>query len=106
MQTKSVILFFILIILLSSCQLNDSNSKKTSLIFNNPLEVEFGDPYILNASDGMYYMIGTGGVTDGFKMYSSSDLIEWKDEGRILKLLGELTTFGHLSCTKLMVNSI
>lgn len=51
--------------------------------FNNPLPVAFGDPYILKASDGFYYMIGTGGVRDGFKMYSSADLKEWKDEGRI-----------------------
>lgn len=42
--------------------------------FNNPLPVAFGDPYILKASDGFYYMIGTGGVRDGFKMYSSADL--------------------------------
>ncbi len=50
---------------------------------NNPLPVEFGDPYILKASNGTYYMIGTGGVSDGFKMYSSSNLKEWKDEGGI-----------------------
>jgi GH43 family beta-xylosidase len=49
----------------------------------NPLQVDFGDPYILKASDGKYYMTGTGGVKDGFKMYSSADLKEWKDEGRI-----------------------
>lgn len=53
------------------------------LNFDNPLDVEFGDPFILKASDGNYYMVGTGGVTDGFKMYSSSDLKNWKDEGRI-----------------------
>ncbi len=49
----------------------------------NPLPVEFGDPYILKASNGIYYMTGTGGVKDGFKMYSSSDLKSWKDEGRV-----------------------
>jgi beta-xylosidase len=53
------------------------------LELNNPLEVAFGDPYILKASDGNYYMVGTGGVPDGFKMYSSTDLADWKDEGRI-----------------------
>lgn len=52
-------------------------------IINNPLPVEFGDPYILKASDGIYYMVGTGGVKDGFKMYTSTDLKEWKDNGRI-----------------------
>lgn len=56
---------------------------KQELQFDNPLPVEFGDPYILKASDGIYYMIGTGGVRDGFKMYSSADLKDWHDEGRI-----------------------
>ncbi len=51
--------------------------------FDNPLPVAFGDPFIMKASDGKYYMTGTGGVKDGFKMYSSSDLKDWKDEGRI-----------------------
>jgi beta-xylosidase len=49
----------------------------------NPLPVDFGDPYILKASNGNYYMVGTGGVKDGFKMYSSTDLKQWKDEGLI-----------------------
>jgi beta-xylosidase len=49
----------------------------------NPLPIPLGDPYILKASDGIYYMVGTGGIEDGFKMYSSSDLKKWKDEGRI-----------------------
>ena len=53
------------------------------LVISNPLPVKFGDPYILKASDGIYYMVGTGGVAEGFKMYSSSDLAHWKDEGRI-----------------------
>jgi len=51
----------------------------------NPLPVEFGDPFILKASDGKYYMIGTGGVRDGFKMLSSTDLVNWQDEGRIFQ---------------------
>ena len=59
-----------------------SNQAK-QMIFENPIPVKFGDPYILKASDNRYYMVGTGGVRDGFKMYSSTDLKEWKDEGRI-----------------------
>lgn len=72
-----------LAILLVACKSKDTTAEKTRLNFNNPLPVEFGDPYILRASDGMYYMIGTGGVKDGFKMYSSKDLKKWIDEGRI-----------------------
>lgn len=53
------------------------------LTFENPLPVKFGDPYILKASNNQYYMVGTGGVKSGFKMYSSPDLKNWKDEGPI-----------------------
>ncbi|HNV02515.1 MAG TPA: glycoside hydrolase family 43 protein [Vicinamibacterales bacterium] len=55
------------------------------LTLSNPLPVELGDPYVLKASDGRYYMVGTGGVRDGFKMYSSADLRDWKDEGRVFQ---------------------
>jgi beta-xylosidase len=80
MPLKLIIaLIFPALIILSCGQI------KEELQFNNPLPVEFGDPYILKASDGMYYMVGTGGVSDGFKMYSSADLEEWKDEGRIFQ---------------------
>ncbi|SHN24530.1 glycoside hydrolase family 43 protein [Chitinophaga sp. CF418] len=34
--------------------------------------------------DGKYYMYGTGGVArNGFAAYSSSDLVNWKDEGQV-----------------------
>lgn len=48
----------------------------------NPLDVPFGDPYVLydKASD-KYYMYGTGGVDNGFMVYSSNDLKDWKKEG-------------------------
>lgn len=50
----------------------------------NPLEIKFGDPFILydKVSD-RYYMYGTGGVPNGFKAYSSKDLVTWKDEGQV-----------------------
>ncbi|MCL1821475.1 MAG: glycoside hydrolase family 43 protein [Prolixibacteraceae bacterium] len=70
-------------IIISLCFFAGCRKTGTVLAFSNPLPVEFGDPYILKASDNRYYMIGTGGVTDGFKMYSSDDLNEWKDEGRV-----------------------
>lgn len=70
-------------ILLLVCLCSVSGVLAQTMTFENPLPVEFGDPYILKASDNRYYMIGTGGVRDGFKMYSSKDLKTWKDEGRI-----------------------
>lgn len=54
--------------------------------YTNPLPVKFGDPYVLLASDGRYYMYGTGGgAVDGFCAYSSSDLVSWKPEGQVYR---------------------
>ena len=78
MNLKAEILVFLLLGLIAC-----SRPEKDALKISNPLSVKFGDPYILKASDGKYYMVGTGGVKDGFKMYSSVDLLNWKDEGVI-----------------------
>lgn len=51
--------------------------------YKNPLPVELGDPYVLQAGV-MYYMYGTGGgAKDGFLAYSSKDLVNWKNEGQV-----------------------
>ena len=52
--------------------------------FENPLDVEFGDPFILDDGDGTYYLYGTGGgAEDGFAVYSSTDLVDWTDRGQV-----------------------
>lgn len=54
--------------------------------YTNPLPVQFGDPYVMLASDGRYYMYGTGaGAVDGFCAYSSDNLIDWKPEGQVYR---------------------
>ena len=45
--------------------------------------IMLGDPYVLLASDGKYYMYGTGGVKDGFGCYVSDDLSHWKYLGAV-----------------------
>lgn len=51
--------------------------------YQNPLPVQFGDPYVLR-TNGRYYMYGTGGGSDkGFAAYSSNDLVTWKPEGQV-----------------------
>jgi beta-xylosidase len=51
--------------------------------FSNPLNVQFGDPYVLYTG-GTYYMYGTGGGVDkGFAAYSSKDLVNWEKEGQV-----------------------
>ncbi|WP_205512093.1 glycoside hydrolase family 43 protein [Longitalea arenae] len=54
------------------------------IAWSNPLDVQFGDPYILRTSAGKYYMYGTGaGAHNGFVAYSSDDLVNWKREGQV-----------------------
>jgi beta-xylosidase len=79
---KTFFLITFLITLTSmSCQTSSSKEAKT---YSNPLQVKFGDPYVLRASDGKYYMYGTGaGAKNGFAAYSSEDLTDWKWEGQV-----------------------
>lgn len=60
-----------------------SCSKKTPQESHNPLPVEFGDPFILLSTDGKYYMYGTSNDVNGFRAYSSDNLVDWTDEGVI-----------------------
>ncbi|MBS0026536.1 glycoside hydrolase family 43 protein [Chitinophaga sp. 22321] len=53
------------------------------LTYNNPLAVDLGDPYVLHVKNDKYYMYGTGGATNGFAAYSSTDLVNWKNEGQV-----------------------
>ena len=51
--------------------------------YQNPLAVKFGDPYVLHVT-GKYYMYGTGGgARNGFAAYSSTDLVNWENEGQV-----------------------
>ncbi len=75
-----------------SCKQNKEEKAKNknavveTKTYSNPLDVEFGDPYILNDGEGKYYMYGTGGgAEDGFATYSSNDLVNWKFEGQVYK---------------------
>ncbi|MEA4919185.1 glycoside hydrolase family 43 protein [Proteiniphilum sp.] len=58
-------------------------SSSGSTTYSNPLPVTFGDPFILSASDGKYYMYGTGGMEKGFGAYSSDNLVDWHFEGQV-----------------------
>jgi beta-xylosidase len=75
-------------ILLLGCQqrqAEESNSFPTNFI-SNPLNVEFGDPYILDDGNGKFYMYGTGGgAKDGFVVYESDDLQTWNNKGQVFK---------------------
>ena len=56
---------------------------KTSSV-TNPIPLKFGDPFLLHASDGRYYMYGTS-LGDGFEAFVSDDLIDWDSCGQVYK---------------------
>tara|TARA_R110001583_G_scaffold23749_11_gene87303 strand:+ start:457 stop:1635 length:1179 start_codon:yes stop_codon:yes gene_type:complete len=88
-----IILFGLLFFLtISSCKniKNQDNKENAEIIiedaltYKNPLDVKFGDPYILDDDTGTYYLYGTGGgAVDGFSVYSSTNLVDWKYEKQI-----------------------
>ncbi len=54
--------------------------------YSNPLSLHSGDPFIfLSASDGKYYLYGTGGVEKGCRAYSSDNLADWQYEGQVFR---------------------
>jgi GH43 family beta-xylosidase len=53
--------------------------------YQNPLPIKnIGDPFVLRASDGIYYCYATS-APDGFKAWSSPDLVNWMDIGYVYK---------------------
>lgn len=77
-------------IAMSSCGAGKGTSSQdvSADTYCNPLYdtdgnlVTFGDPYILKASDGRFYMYGTTDYTFmDHHCYSSDDLVNWKHEG-------------------------
>jgi|GEM_PF-44488 len=62
-----------------------ADAQEIATLFNNPLDVAFGDPYVIyDDAIGRYFMYGTGGgAKNGFSVYSSADLANWKNEGQV-----------------------
>lgn len=67
------------------------NAQEVPSSSHNPLDVAFGDPYIIyDDATARYYMYGTGGgAKNGFAVYSSTDLANWKDEGQVYRASNE-----------------
>ena len=96
MKNKSFLSIGLLIVLFYSCNLSNKQEKKTykdsekevvltkTSTFKNPLNVKLADPYIMDNEDGTYYLYGThGGAKDGFSVYSSTNLADWKYENQV-----------------------
>ena len=81
--------FLLSLLLIVSCKENKDakepakDETATTKTYTNPIDVAFGDPYVLNDGNGKFYMYGTGGgAKDGFATYSSTDLVHWQPEGQ------------------------
>lgn len=81
-KTLSLMAATLAILSLSAC-LRKQKAAETSYAWQNPAAVQFGDPFILKASDGRFYMYGTSNDIKGFRAYSSNNLSEWQDEGTV-----------------------
>ena len=85
-QVKTIqqnLLTVILFVLIFSGCIAPGNKSSGPVRYTNPLPVALGDPFVLSASDGKYYMYGTGGVEKGFGAYSSNNLADWQYEGQV-----------------------
>ena len=73
----------ILIILSGGCKMKElaSNSiAELDYFYSNPSDVDnIGDPYVLKANDGFYYMFCTS-ADNGYFCWKSADLIYWTDK--------------------------
>ena len=100
-------LFTLALVLLALLSASCGDKKK--VVYQNPLPMAFGDPFLLKASDGKFYMYGTGGVQNGFKVYSSDDLVTWKDEGPVYQAAhpthGPPTVSGRPKCMSATANT-
>lgn len=85
MEKSSLILFtMILTVLLASC----SAQKATTTTYKNPISLEdewegygIGDPYVFKFNGTYYLYVSTRDREVGVKVWSSSNLVDWRYEG-------------------------
>ena len=61
-QMKQFVILLLAVFTFSSCthKVQKEQQEEEGIVHTNPLPVQFGDPYVLLASDGIYYLYGTG----------------------------------------------
>lgn len=85
---KKVILFCLwavaVLSLLTCCNQAKKVADDVEVVINNPIPVKYGDPFLLHASDGKFYLYGTS-LGDGFECFVSEDLQTWDSCGQVYK---------------------
>ena len=84
----------LLCLCLTACNTKKEAEIATTTV-TNPIPLKLGDPFLLHASDGHYYMYGTS-LGDGFEAFVSDDLVEWDSCGQVYK--GGDSTQWNLDC--------
>lgn len=79
-RIHNIVFFLICIFSIIGCK--PATQQKECSIVTNPIPIKFGDPFLLQANDGRYYMYGTS-MADGFEAFVSDDLVNWDSCGRI-----------------------
>lgn len=82
---KSILLlstFCAAVLVLTGCQQGPAKDSHVESTIQNPIPLKFGDPFLLHASDGRFYMYGTS-LEDGFEAFVSDDLVNWESCGQI-----------------------
>ena len=80
---NSKLLTALLCLCFCACNMSKEAETMTSTV-TNPIPLKFGDPFLLHASDGRYYMYGTS-LGDGFEAFVSDDLVQWDSCGQVYK---------------------
>ncbi|MFT4414387.1 glycoside hydrolase family 43 protein [Fredinandcohnia humi] len=62
--------------------LTSMNKKEETIAYTNPVGgiTNIGDPFVVKDGD-MYYMYATSAATIGFRVWQSSNLVDWEDKG-------------------------
>ena len=91
MKKQIIVLLFIATFAMTAC-VNNAERQPAEVSLTNPLKdadgkpVTMGDPFILRASNGKFYMYGTTDYTFmDFRVYESDDLAHWTYKGKCLE---------------------
>lgn len=78
------ILLLTAVLVLTSCAGQHKPATDPTSEICNPIPIKMGDPFLLHASDGRYYLYGTS-LGDGFEAFVSDDLVTWDSCGQVYK---------------------
>ena len=100
-------LFTLALVLLALLSASCGDKKK--VVYQNPLPMAFGDPLPTESFRRQILYVRNGGVSNGFKVYSSDDLVTWTDEVPSIKAAppthGPPTVSGRPKCMSATANT-